>query len=88
MRNKPLVLFLSLLAILLTSDIALACGCGCKGNNCGASQPSSLIDQKQVQEPEDKVQHPVIKDLISASEVPSEVESNSKTYNLCCGKCK
>ena len=81
-------MFLSLLAILLTSDIAIACGCGCKGNNCGASQPSSPIDQKQVQQPEDKVQQPLMKNRVSASEMPNEVEPDSKTYNLCCGKCK
>jgi hypothetical protein len=88
MKNKPLVLSLSLLAILFVNNIALACGCGCKGNNCGSSQPSSLIDQKQIQQPEDKSQQLLMKNQESANEIPNKVDPNSKTYNLCCGKCK
>ncbi len=75
MKNKPLVLFLSLLAILLTSNIAFACGCGCKGDHCGTNnQP---LNQQQIKNP-----------LLPSQELDKKVDYKSKTSNVCCEGCK
>ena len=83
MRNKLLVLFSTLSVLLLTSNIAIACSCGCKGNNCGAAQQTSSQDMV-----EEKVQCPVMKNWVLPSEAADKTEYNGKTYYFCCGGCK
>ena len=83
MRNKLLVLFSTLSVLLLANNIALACGCGCKGNNCGSSQQTTIQDIV-----EEKVQCPVMKNWILPSEAADKTEYNGKTYYFCCGGCK
>ena len=83
MRNKLLVLFSTLSILLLANNIALACGCGCKGNNCGTSQQSNRLNIS-----EEKIQCPVMKNWILPSEAADKTEYNGKTYYFCCGGCK
>ncbi len=84
MRNKLLILPALPAIILLLSNFALACGCGCMGDKCGASNTSPV----QVQQTEGKVQCPVMKNWILASEAADKTEYNGKTYYFCCGGCK
>lgn len=84
MRNKLLILPALPVIILFMSNFALACGCGCMGGNCGASN----ISPTQVQQTEGKVQCPVMKNWILASEAADKTEYNGKTYYFCCGGCK
>ena len=83
MRNKLLVLFSTLSVLLLTSNIAIACSCGCKGNTCGTNQQSVPQDVK-----EEKVQCPVMKNWVLPSEAADKVTYKDKTYYFCCGGCK
>lgn len=84
MKSKFLISIAIPATILLTSNFALACGCGCMGGNCGASNTSPT----QVQQTEGKVQCPVMKNWILASEAADKTEYNGKTYYFCCGGCK
>ena len=84
MSKKILVFVYSLFITLITFNIAMACGCGCMGGNCGASN----ISPTQVQQTEEKVQCPVMKNWILASEAADSTEYNGKTYYFCCGSCK
>ena len=77
-------LLLSLIISLTVVTYAIACGCGCMGDNCGASNTPPT----QVQQTEEKVQCPVMKNWILASEAADSTEYNSKTYYFCCGGCK
>lgn len=83
MNRNFIILFsiLTLASVGLTN--ALACGCGCKGNNCGANQQSTIEDVV-----EEKVQCPVMKNWILPSEAADLTEYNGKTYYFCCGGCK
>ena len=76
-------LFSLLIIVLVASNNAIACGCGCKGNNCGTSQQQSIQDVK-----EEKVQCPVMKTWILQSEAADKTEYNGKTYYFCCDGCK
>ena len=76
-------LFSLLIIVLATSNNAIACSCGCKGNNCGTTQQQSTQDVK-----EEKVQCPVMKTWILPSEAADKTEYNGKTYYFCCGGCK
>lgn len=84
MKNKFLILPALPMIVLFMNNFALACGCGCMGANCGASNTSPT----QVQQTEGKVQCPVMKNWILASEAADKTEYNSKTYYFCCGGCK
>ena|SRR3989338_2245175 len=84
MSKKILVFVYSLFITLTTFNIAMACGCGCMGGNCGTSNTSPA----QVQQTESKVQCPVMKNWILASEAADKTEYNGKTYYFCCGGCK
>ena len=83
MKNKLLTLFSALSILLLINNVVLACGCGCKGNNCGAIQQSNTQDIS-----EEKVQCPVMKNWNLPSEAADKTEYNGKTYYFCCGGCK
>ncbi len=76
-------LLLSLIISLVVVTFAFACSCGCKGNNCGASQQSTVQDVV-----EEKVQCPVMKNWILPAEAADLTEYNGKTYYFCCGGCK
>ncbi len=84
MFKNILVFVYSLFIALSTLNIAMACGCGCMGSNCGASNTSPT----QVQQTEEKVQCPVMKNWILPSEAADSTEYNGKTYYFCCGGCK
>lgn len=77
-------IFLSIILASFAFSSALACGCGCMGGNCGASNASPT----QVQQTEGKVQCPVMKNWILVSEAADSAEYNGKTYYFCCGGCK
>lgn len=85
MKNKLLVLLTLPVAILFIGNFALACSCGCKGNNCGAnvSQQSNTNNVA-----EEKVECPVMKNWILPSQAADKTEYNGKTYYFCCGGCK
>ena len=68
---------------MLANNIALACNCGCKGNNCGANQQTTTKNFS-----EEKVQCPVMKNWILPSQAADKTEYNGKTYYFCCGGCK
>jgi YHS domain-containing protein len=84
MYKNILVFAYSLFIALTTFTIAMACGCGCMGGNCGASNTVPA----QVQQTESKVQCPVMKTWILASEASDKTEYNGKSYYFCCPGCK
>lgn len=71
------------MSILLMGNITYACGCGCKGGNCGATHEADTENTT-----EGKVQCPVMKNWILASEAADSVEYDGKTYYFCCSGCK
>ena len=82
--SKKILVLVSLLFIAQTTfNTTLACNGGCKGDNCGAAQQSSPQEVK-----EEKVQCPVMKNWILASEAADKTEYNGKTYYFCCEGCK
>ncbi len=85
MKRNFIILFSALTFASVALTNALACGCGCKGNNCGGgvTQQSTTTDVQ-----EQKVQCPVMKNWILPSEAADLVEYNGKTYYFCCGGCK
>lgn len=84
MKNKLLVLFALPMIILMMSNFALACGCGCMGASCGSSNVSS----SQVQQTEGKVQCPVMKNWFIPGDKTEKAEYKGKTYFFCCAGCK
>lgn len=84
MRNKFLISVAIPAAILLTSNFALACGCGCMGASCGASNVSST----QVEQTQGKVQCPVMKNWFISDDKTEKAEYKGKTYFFCCAGCK
>ena len=86
MHKKLLLLFsaLSVAVFLLINNTALACNCGCKGNNCGASQQATIEDIT-----EEKVECPVMRGhWFLPSAAADSTEYNGRTYYFCCGGCK
>lgn len=83
MKKKYYFLFLVLIATLCISSEVMACGCGCKGDNCGDTQQISSQDTT-----EEKVQCPVMKSWFLPSKAADSVEYSGKTYYFCCDGCK
>lgn len=76
-------LLLSIIVSLTAVTFAFACSCGCKGNNCGASQQSTVQDVV-----EEKVQCPVTKKWFIPNEKTPRTTYKGKEYKFCCSRCK
>ena len=75
------VIVLLLLACILEANCALACNCGCQGNNCGAAQQQKVENSK-----EEKLVCEAPKDWILAYKENNKTKNN--TNHLCDGNCK